>query len=120
VAGVSMRVTGADRVARRMRDFARSDLDQALAAAQRDAAKDIARAARRRAPRRSGALARSIGTRRNVVFASADHAGVIHWGWRRRGIAPQPFLTEALRDRIGRIRATYEQAVGDAARRAIR
>lgn len=56
-----------------------------------------------RAPVLSGALAGSIRAgrgRTNAVVraggAAVPYAGVIHYGWPKRNITPQPFLTDAL------------------------
>jgi len=66
------------------------------------AAAVVAAAARSRAPVRSGRLAgsvRSSGTRRAGVVragrARIPYAGPIHWGWPRRHIAANTFLTDA-------------------------
>jgi hypothetical protein len=54
------------------------------------------------APRRTGRLAgtvRSSGTKAGAFvragYASVPYAGPVHWGWPDRGIAAQPFLSEA-------------------------
>lgn len=54
-------------------------------------------------PRQSGALANTLrpgrGKTKAVVRAGGartPYAGVIHYGWPARNIAPQPFLTDAL------------------------
>ena len=55
-------------------------------------------------PRASGTLAGTLragkGKTKAVVRAGgarAPYAGVIHYGWPKRNIAPQPFLLDALR-----------------------
>jgi len=55
-----------------------------------------------RPPIRSGRLAgtvRGSGTTTSAIvragYASVPYAGPIHWGWPSRGIAAQPFLTDA-------------------------
>lgn len=57
------------------------------------------------APRRTGRLAGTIrvGATATSAYvragrASVPYAGPIHWGWPRRGIAPQPWLSEAATD----------------------
>lgn len=51
------------------------------------------------APRRTGTLARQLRTRANRTRASVTsrtpYAGVVHWGWPRRGIAANPFAQRA-------------------------
>jgi hypothetical protein len=51
------------------------------------------------APKRTGKLAGSLKTpklaARATVKSDLIYAGMIHWGWARRNIRPQPFLTKA-------------------------
>ena len=61
----------------------------------------VAQQARGRAPKRSGALARSTTGRAasgNVaqMTATVVYAGVIHNGWPRHHISPQPYLRDTL------------------------
>jgi len=69
-------------------------------------AEDVAQTARRKVPRRSGALAGSIRSsgqaRTGVVRAGSSgvpYANVIHFGWAKHNIRPQPFLYDALDSR---------------------
>lgn len=62
----------------------------------------VAAAGRARAPKLTGALAGTVrpsGTKTRAVvragFARVPYAGPIHWGWPARGIAAQPFLSDA-------------------------
>lgn len=55
-----------------------------------------------RAPRRTGRLASTVrpgATQRAAIVragrASVPYAPVIHWGWPRRGIRPNPYLSTA-------------------------
>jgi hypothetical protein len=81
------------------------------------------------APRRSGALAgtiRSSGTKAGAViragYAAVPYAGPIHWGWPKRHIEPQPFLSEAaqatepqwLADYLSEVQGILDDAAGDA------
>jgi hypothetical protein len=66
----------------------------------------------------TGALAGSIragrGKTKAVVRAGgakAPYAGVIHYGWPARNIAPHPFLTDALSRRHEQIYAALEQGI---------
>lgn len=76
-------------------------------AAMKSAAGPVVEQARRDAPRDTGALARSIRATTNrdgvVIRAGTSvrvpYANVIHWGWRKRGIAPNPFLARAIEER---------------------
>lgn len=66
----------------------------------------------------TGALAKSIragrGKTKAVIRAGgakAPYAGVIHYGWPARNIAPQPFLTEALTRRHDQIYSALELGI---------
>lgn len=61
----------------------------------------VADAAAPRTPRRSGRLAASVrtgatqrGGRVMAGKASVPYAGVIHWGWPKRGIKAQPWIAD--------------------------
>lgn len=88
-------IVGADRLRATLRSAGR-DLNE-LKTAPAAAARIVAGAAR--APVRSGRLQSSISSTASAnlgtVTASAPYAGVIHWGWPRRNIRPQPFLSDA-------------------------
>lgn len=63
-------------------------------------AQSIGDAAQREAPVRSGRLraserVRRLGTAGAIVYFDVIYSGPIHWGWRARGIEPNPFLTRA-------------------------
>lgn len=65
----------------------------------------VATRAEQRAPRRSGRLAASVRGNRAVSRATVlagratvPYAGPIHWGWPKRGIEAQPFMTEAAQE----------------------
>ena len=73
-----------------------------LTPAFKAAAGIAANAARSRAPRRTGALAGTVrataGFTQGTVRAGnagVPYAPAIHWGWPRRGIAAQPWVSEA-------------------------
>jgi hypothetical protein len=62
----------------------------------------VAERAQATAPRRSGKLAASVRANRAASGsaivagrASVPYAGPIHWGWRRRRIEPNPWISEA-------------------------
>lgn len=65
----------------------------------------VAATARVRAPKRSGRLAATIRGNRAAGRATVAVGGVltpyarpIHWGWPARGIAAQPFVSEAAQE----------------------
>lgn len=70
------------------------------------------------APRRSGALAGNVRASAGATAltlraggARVPYAGPIHWGWRKRNIAAQPFIAEAVSDTQPAIVRVYEAAV---------
>jgi len=77
-------------------------------------AKIVEREAVRIVPRRSGVLAgslRSSGQARQGVVragrAAVPYAGVIHFGWAKRNIAPQPYLYDAVDSRRQEVLDAY-------------
>lgn len=74
--------------------------------------------ARQIAPKVSGRLAHNVrwsGTKTGAVIraggASVPYAGPIHWGWPRRHIGAQPFISDAAVATEPQWSAVYEQAV---------
>lgn len=75
-------------------------------------------------PRVSGRLAgsvRSSGQARTGVVragkASVPYAGPIHFGWPKRNIRANPFLSSALERQESAVVEVYERGVGDLIRR---
>lgn len=78
-------------------------------------------AAQARVPRRSGNLAATVraGATKAAAVARAGnnrrtgvpYANPIHWGWHRRNIAPNPFLSLAAQDSEPRWFAVYADGV---------
>ena len=95
------------------------ELKKQLRLANKEAAQVVADQAKVEVPRRSGRLARSIGTQASQTSASVKagtaarvpYAGPIHFGWPKRNIRPQPFLYEAMDKRIGEVRRAYEKSL---------
>lgn len=77
----------------------------------------VARTARDLAPKRTGKLAASVrvskGPRQVTVRADAVYAGPIHWGWHRRHIKANPFITVAAQRTEERWTALLTDAVQD-------
>lgn len=102
-AETGIRIAGLDNLIRTMR---RASVEIAeLKDAHAHAGEIVAREAERRAPRRTGRLASSVRAsrqaRRAQVLAgraSVPYAPPIHWGWPARGIAANPFVSEAAQD----------------------
>ena len=121
----AIQITGAKELRKAMKGAGREDLKAALKAAHLAIAKDIAGEAAKRAPRRSGNLARSVrglGTATSARIAGGSkavpYAGVVHYGWPAHNIAANSFVTDAVSDRMDEARASYEKAV-DAITRAL-
>lgn len=117
--GLRFEVEGGRQLRKSMRE-AGVDLAE-LKEANRDAAKIAASASADLAPVRTGRLQKSIrgaGTKTAGVIRAgnntrAPYGGPIHWGWFRRHITPQPFLSQGARDSEGRWRPIYERHLDD-------
>lgn len=114
-----VQVEGAARLRRTLRQ-AGDDLGD-LKAAHAAAAQIAATASAALAPRASGRLAatiRSSGTKTAGTLragrAAVPYAGPIHWGWPRRSITAQPFLSDGATSSQGRWLPVYERAVDGA------
>lgn len=116
MAAAALRVQGGARL--------RADLKRAgvavedLKAAHKKVAELVRDEAVRDAPRRSGRLAadvRPAGTQREAVVRlgrkSVPYAGPIHWGWKKRNIAAQPFVWAAAQSTETRWTRTYLDAL---------
>lgn len=78
----------------------------------------VVAAGRTSAPRRSGRMAGTVRASRAAASATVraggaavPYAGVIHWGWPARGIAAQPWLSEAATSTESAWLAAYEAGV---------
>jgi len=111
-----IRVEGAARLRRTMRQ-AGEDLGD-LKAAHTAAGAIAGGRARETAPHRTGRLARNVrwsGSKTSATIraggVSVPYAGPIHWGWPRRHIGAQPFITQAAQATEPQWAAVYQQAV---------
>jgi hypothetical protein len=90
-------LVGADRLRRDLKTASRK-LDD-LSTGHGRAGEIVAARARSLAPRRSGALASSVGSRGTPgameAYATAPYAGVHEYGWGARHIRAQPYLRPA-------------------------
>ena len=109
-------VEGAKQLQRALRQVEGGTTD--LKAVHAEAAQIVAKQAELITPRRSGRLmesVRSAGQARQGIVragrAKVPYAGVIHFGWAKRNIAPQPFLYDALDLRQKEVIAKYENHV---------
>lgn len=73
-----------------------------------------------RPPRRSGRLAatlRSSGQARTGIVragrASVPYAAVIHWGWKKRGIRANPYLSDSLEKNEAKVFNLYREGLAD-------
>ncbi|PZE84157.1 HK97 gp10 family phage protein [Curtobacterium sp. MCBD17_032] len=89
-----------------------------LKAAHKHAAQIAANASADLAPRRTGRLQQTIrasGTKTAGIIragtARVPYAAPIHWGWSRRHITAQPFLSDGARDSEGRWLPVYTDYV---------
>ena len=114
------KVDGLKELQKEIRKTEDVELKKSLRLANKEAAQVVADQAKVEVPRRSGRLARSIGTQASQTSAfvkagtaaRVPYAGPIHFGWPKRNIRPQPFLYEALDKRIGEVRRAYEKNLG--------
>jgi hypothetical protein len=105
MAKASIKVEGLDKLTRQMKTL-EGDAVSLVKDLNAELAADVAETARRKVPRRSGALAGSIRSsgqaKTGVVRAGKSgvpYAKVIHFGWADHNIRPQPFLYDALDER---------------------
>jgi hypothetical protein len=93
-----VKVRGAARLQATLKAAGR-DVSDMRSASTRVAA-NVAQKARGRAPRRTGALARSTtgkGTKQGAsLTATVVYAGVIHNGWPRHNIERQPYIAQTI------------------------
>jgi len=117
--GIGFEVQGINKLRRallKLDDQAREDFKQAGF----DAATIVVKEAQTLVPKRSGKLQKSI--RANKIASGAKvvagkkivpYAGVIHFGWARRNIRPNPFLYDAADNRVNEVMDTYLEQVFD-------
>ena len=120
-----IRVQGLDEIRRGLRRL-NSELPKELTRIHKKAANVVADAARARAPRRSGRLAGSIKPQAGQRYArvaagrkAVPYAGPIHFGWPRRNIAPQPFLTDSVEAHAPKILDGYLRELTDLVAEAV-
>jgi HK97 gp10 family phage protein len=118
-----VKVEGLNQVLGKLRRLGDKDTPQAIRAANLQAAKTVVDTAKVLVPRRTGALAntvRALATPRRAQVKAGSmgkkvpYGAVIHFGWARRHIRPQPFLYQALDRRIGEVVAAYEKQLAEA------
>ncbi len=120
----AIKIDGLKALQREVRKAKDSELNAEMKKANRAAAQVAVDAGKPKAPRRSGALAKTVKAANSSRYAAikagsparVPYAGVIHFGWPRRNIRPQKFLDEAIRQEWKRIEETYREAIEGVAR----
>jgi HK97 gp10 family phage protein len=121
VAKPAIEVEGVRELRRLLRKIESKDIKDALKAANKGAAEVIAAEAKTRTPVRSGRLQKTVkgtgtqasGSIKAGTAARVPYAGVIHFGWGRRNIRPQPFLTDAMSKKLPDARDVYEDLMAE-------
>jgi len=119
LADVAVQVEGVKQLRKSLK-AAGEDLSD-LKDAHRQAATVVASAARARAPKvrpRLVTTVRPAGTKTAAIVragnAKAPYANAIHWGWPKRGITANPFISEAAQDTESTWVPIYSAAVENA------
>lgn len=114
-------VTGTSELRRLLRKVESKDINKALREANKGAANVIAERAKELVPVSSGRLKKSIGSRASQSSGSikagsagrVPYAGPIHFGWFRRSIKAQPFLNDAISDKLSEAREVYDELMAE-------
>lgn len=117
------KVSGLREVRKALKQYG-DETKTALKPANLEAAKVVANKARYFVPIRTGALEstiRALATTKSgkvrVGNSKVEYAGPIHFGWPNRLIKPQPFIYDALDDRIGEVISLYNSAIDELSRK---
>jgi hypothetical protein len=120
--GAAVEVTGAKELRKAMKHMG-ADLKD-LTNVNKAAAKPVYERSKDLVPRVSGALGRTIRVLASKTRASilagrngVPYAGPIHFGWRRRNIGSQPFLTDAVAEKRSEVVDIYGAFIGDLVKR---
>ena len=120
----AVRVEGLGKVLRQIKQI-EPELVAELKAANRAIADDVVVTARALAPKGltgklKGSARAGASNKTGIVRAGGARvpwAGPIHFGWRKRNIAPQPFLYDALDDRRDEVEQRYLAALTEITRK---
>lgn len=115
-----VRVTGVREVQAALKKLEASSSD--LATVHREVAATLIPGVALRSPRRTGVLAgswsaKSTKTRARIV-SSAEYAGVIEYGWAKRGIEPARMVRDTIESSQREIVGEYEDAIAKLGARA--
>lgn len=114
-----IKVTGLNELRKAIKDAEDKELKLQLRQVYKAAADIVADAAQKRVPiGETGDLWASIVARASPWSASVDagnkdvpYAGPIHWGWEKKHIQAQPFISEGLKDQWKLVQDTFEKAM---------
>ncbi len=117
------KVTGLREVRKALKQYG-DETKTALKPANLEAARVVAEKSKYFVPVRTGALEstiRALATTKSgkvrVGNAKVEYAGPIHFGWPARLIKPQPFIYDALDDRIDQVISVYNSAIDELSRK---
>ena len=119
---VAVRVTGAKELRRAARKVAGPETSKVMKEIHRKVSDVVSSEAARNVAVRSGRLQRSIRPAPTASKAQVaagqrgrarEYAGVIHYGWRARGIEAQEFITDAVSERWRDVVDTYEKQIDE-------
>jgi HK97 gp10 family phage protein len=107
-----------------LRKVESKDINKGMRDAHKAGAAVIAEEAKTIVPVRSGKLKRSIGAKGSQSSgaikagsaARVPYAGVIHYGWRDKNIKAQPFLSEAVGEKLPEAIDIFEDAMAEVMR----
>jgi len=124
MADPKIEVEGARELRRLLRKVESKEINKAIRSANKASAEVIRDRAREIAPVASGRLKRSIaakgsqssGSVKAGSAARVPYAGPIHYGWPSRNIKKQPFLLEAVSDKLPDARDVYEELMSEVMR----
>lgn len=115
---VKVNVEGARELRAAIKQAGTTDLQKELREAYRNTALAVSGRAYQLAPKFSGALADSIrpsasltGAKVSAGNSAVPYAGPIHWGWPKRHIQAQPFISQALKQQQGDINRYFNDAI---------
>ena len=116
---MKIRVTGLRELQSKIRKLEDKDLRKELRAANKSAAEIVADQAAREAPKATGRLARSVkasaGQRDASIKAGTaarvPYAAAINFGWKAKGIQPNPFLYRAMAKVSDKASDVYETKI---------
>jgi len=120
-----VRVKNGRELRSRLRGAENKELRKANRDSYQKASEVIAEQARLNAPEgATGKLRKSIkgrgtqraGTVKVGTAKSVPYAGAIHWGWKKRNIQPNPFVTRAIQTHLGKARKVFEREISKVAK----